>query len=125
MALVATLVLACVLATGLVAALRPRRFTTYQEAIGYVLEQRAIGYRRVTVERVWPDTVNTIFYSANVSVFLNDARSIGGRIQCETPDGHRCTVLLRDLNIVNVPLQELSDGRPLPLLGWVQKLLTR
>jgi hypothetical protein len=125
MALVATLVLACVLATALVAVLRPRNFATYQDAIGYVLEQRAIRYQRISVERQWPDTVNTIFYTANVSVLLSDARSVGGRLECATADGHRCKVVLRELNIAGESLPELSDGVSWRWPTWVQKLLTR
>jgi hypothetical protein len=123
--LVGIAVLACVLATTLVAALRPRNFPTYQDAIGYVLERRDIRYQRITVERQWPDTVNTIFYTANVSVLLGDGRSAGGRLECATADGHRCKVVLRELNIAGELLPELSEGISWRWPAWVQKLLTR
>lgn len=122
---VTAVVLGCLLTTVLVAALRPRSFSTYQDAIGHVLEQRAIGYRRISVQRMWPDTVNTLFYTANVSVLLNDARSIGGRLECATPDGRRCTVVLRELNIAGEAVPELSEGTGWRWPAWVQKLLTR
>jgi hypothetical protein len=125
MALVAASVLTCVLATGIVAALRLRNFATYQDAIGYVLDQRSVAYQRVLVERAWPDTVNTLYYGANVFVILNDTRRIGGRLECATPDGHRCKVVLRDLNIAGEALPELSEQRRWRLPAWVQKLLPK
>lgn len=125
MALVAASVLACVLGTALVAALRPRNFATYQDAIGYVLDQRSVAYQRVLVERAWPDTVNTIYYGANVFVILNDTRRIGGRLECATPDGHRCKVVLQDLDIAGESLPELRESMSWHWPAWVQKLLTR
>lgn len=122
-ALVAALVLACVLATALVAALRPRTFTTHQDAIGYVLERRSISYTNIVVQHKWPDNVNTLFYAANVSVQLDDARRIGGRLECQTPDGRRCIVMLREIGVVAEPLPELSVARRWSWLAWVQNLL--
>ena len=121
--LVGALVLACVLATGLVAALRPHTFSTHQDAIGYVLDQHAISYTRIVVQHRWPDNVNTLFYAANVSVQLPDMRHADGRLECQTPDGRRCIVNLRDLGVVSEPIPELSEQRQWSLPGWARNLL--
>ena len=55
--------LLCVIAGGVALALRPRQFTTRQEAISYTLSQHDVAYRQVSISRVWP----SITYNAGPS----------------------------------------------------------
>jgi hypothetical protein len=99
--------------------LRPPTFTTRRAAIGYVLEQRGITYEQVYIDRSWPDSVNTIAYSANLIIVLREQREVPGYLSCRNSD-RDCTINVQRLGIDRVSIPDLTQQRRVPLLEWLE-----
>lgn len=111
---------ACILAAVVLIALRPRSFTTFSDAIGYMLEQHGVAYENIFVERSWPDTVNDITYGANLLIVTPDTRTVTGRLDCR---GWKtdCFFTVREFGIYREPLPELTEQRRLPWAAWIEQ----
>ncbi len=118
----ASVAASCVLAASVTIWLRPRWFDTHQEAIGYVLDQHGIAYERVDVSHVWPDTLDSTAYAADVVVLRTGANPAVGRIVCATGRS-ACYVRLRALGITHEPVPELAA--PSPWRSWLKRTLAR
>jgi hypothetical protein len=124
---IATLVLAsvaagCVLATSVAVWLRPQWFDTHQEAIGYILDRNGIAYEQVKVMHVWPDTLDSTAYAADVVVLRAGANQVVGRIVCASRRSG-CYLRLRALGILHEPVPELAA--PSPWRTWLKQNLAR
>lgn len=113
-------VLSCMALALTVTFLRPRSFTTFSDAIGYVLQQRGIPYERVFLDRTWPDTVNDISYGADLLITLPGGKDATGRLDCR---GWKtdCFFTVRAFAIYREPLPELSQQRRLPWVEWLER----
>ena len=128
--LLIALVAICLLAMGALVLLRPRRFTSHQEEIGYMLQQRGIAYEQVRLSQNWRDTQNFYaypeyaIYGADVTINLPDGRVVQGRIGCRVKRSS-CYVSLGKIGITNQALPDLvSDDRE-AWLDWIERNLLR
>ncbi len=114
--------LSCTALALTAAFLRPRSFTTFSDAIGYVLEQRGIPYERVFIDRTWPDTVNDITYGANLLIVTPAQGELAGRLDCR---GWKtdCFFTVRELGIYREALPELTQQQRLPWVVWIEQTL--
>lgn len=114
-------VLGCVTLTLTTVFLRPRTFTSFSEAIGYVLEQRGIAYENIFIDRTWPDTVNDITYGANLLIMTPEKGEVTGRLDCR---GWKtdCFFTARALGIYREALPELTQHQRLPWVVWIEQV---
>jgi hypothetical protein len=112
---------ACLALAVVALALRPRTFSTHQDAIGYELVQRGIAYQAIYFERSWPDTLSTDRYSANVDLRLSSGRRVFGMIECRV-QRKQCSFSLPSLDIMNEPLPELVPAEQAPWMVWLEQL---
>jgi hypothetical protein len=103
----------------LTAALRPPRFSSRVDAIGYVLAQRNVRYEVIYVNRTWPDTVNSIVYGANLRVIMRDRSELPGRVECRTGD-HDCYISVDKLGLDRISIPDLTVQRDPPILIWLE-----
>ena len=115
-------VLSCTALALTAAFLRPRSFTSFSDAIGYVLDQRGVAYERIFIDRTWPDTVNDITSGANLLIMTPEKGEVAGRLDCR---GWKidCFFTVRELGIYREPLPELTEQRRLPWIVWIEQAL--
>jgi hypothetical protein len=118
-ALIAGLCFACIIVGTLAIVLRPRTFPSRVDAIGSVLEQRGIAYQNIYIDRTWPDSVNSITYSADLIIIVRNNAQINGRIECKTMND-QCQIALPKLGIDSTPIPDLTTPHDLPLMTWLE-----
>jgi hypothetical protein len=115
------LLLAGVAAAGL---LRSRPILTLEDAVEVVLRRHGVAYERVTTTRSHPFTGIYFSYAFDVTVQLNDGRSITGTLDCQ-PSQTACFVEIRRLGVPYERLPALErDGRR-DWLAWAEGILRR
>jgi hypothetical protein len=114
--------LSCTALAITAAFLRPRNFTSFSDAIGYVLDQRGVAYEHVFIDRTWPDTVNDITYGANLLIVTPAKGGLAGRLDCR---GWKtdCFFTVRELGIYREALPELTLQQRLPWVVWIEQAL--
>jgi hypothetical protein len=115
-------VLSCMALALTAAFLRPHNFTSFSDAIGYVLDQRGVAYEHVFIDRTWPDTVNDITYGANLLIVTPAKGGLAGRLDCR---GWKtdCFFTVRELGIYREALPELTLQQRLPWVVWIEQAL--
>lgn len=118
-------VLLCVLALGAVLFLRPRSFTSHEEAIGYVLEQHDVAYKQISLAQTRLDTLNfysygrySAPYGAGVTVQLTTGRRVNGRLECQNQTSS-CYLYLSEVGITNELVPELTTTAHWRPLDWL------
>lgn len=116
----------CVLALGVVLLLRPRSFTSYEEAIGYVLEQHDVAYTQISLAQTRLDTLNfysydrySASYGAGVTVQLVSGRRVNGRLECQD-QMTSCYLYLSEVGITNELVPELTTSPRWSPLDWLR-----
>jgi hypothetical protein len=128
--LMIVLLASCLLAISAVALLRPQRFTTHYEVIGYTLHQRGIRYEQIRLKQDWRDTQNFYayadysIYGADVIINLTDGRVVQGRIGCRVKRSS-CYLSLGKLGIMNQALPDLASNDLTVWLDWLDHNLPR
>jgi hypothetical protein len=124
------LLAACMLALGAAVLLRPARFTSHQDEIAYVLQQRGIAFKQVKLSQDSIDTQNFYaytdysIYGADVIISLADGRVVQGRIGCRVKRSS-CLLSLGKLGIVNQALPDLASDELMLWLDWLDRNLPR
>lgn len=101
--------LTCIVVVGVVLWLQPPRYNSFGDAISADLHQQGIAVRQIELVHVWPDTVNTISYGANIRVMLVSGRIAWGRLECQHLTQH-CTYQINMNNMGRRVLLDLVDG---------------
>ena len=120
----------CVLALGAAVVLRPVRFTSHQDEITYVLQQRGVVFKQVKLSQDAIDTQNFYaytdysIYGADVLVNLADGRVVQGRIGCRVKRS-KCLLSVGKLGIVNLALPDLDENNLTAWLDWLDRHLPR
>ncbi len=128
--LMIALLAACVLALGAAVLLRPVRFTSHQEEIAYVLQQRGIAFKQIQLSQDSIDTQNFYayteysIYGADVLISLADGRVIQGRIGCRVKRSS-CLLSIGKLRIINLALPDLESNNLIVWLDWLDRNLPR
>ena len=128
--LLIALLAACLLAMGAAIVLRPVRFTSHQEEIAYLLQQRGIAYRQVKLSQSSIDTLNFYayteysIYGADVIIDLADGSVVQGRIGCRVRRSS-CLLSLGRLGIINQALPDLASDELAAWLDWLDRYLPR
>jgi len=128
--LMIALLIACVLALGAAILLRPARFTSHQQEIAYILQQRGIAVAQVQLSQDAIDTQNFYaytaysIYGADVIINLEDGRVIQGRIGCRVRRSS-CLLSLGKLGIINQALPDLATNELTVWLDWLDRNLPR
>jgi len=128
--LLIVLLASCALATGAAILLRPNRFTSHQEEIAYVLQQRGIALTQVRLSQSSLDTQDFYayaeysIYGADVIISLADGRVIQGRIGCRVKRSS-CRLSLGKLGIINQALPDLASNDLTAWLDWLDRNLPR
>jgi len=128
--LMIVLLAACLLALGAAVLLRPARFTSHQEEIAYVLQQRGVAFKHVKLSQDSIDTQNFYaytqysIYGADVIIKLTDGRVIQGRIGCRVKRSS-CFLSLGKLGIINLALPDLDSNNLTVWLDWLDRNLPR
>jgi hypothetical protein len=128
--LMIVLLASCLLALSAAALLRPQRFTTHYEVIGYTLDQRGIAYEQISLKQDWRDTQNFYAYTeysvygADVIISLADGRVVQGRIGCRVKRSS-CYLSLGNLGIINQALPDLAADELMAWLDWLDRNLPR
>ncbi|MFN5059051.1 MAG: hypothetical protein ACK5GU_03950 [Chloroflexota bacterium] len=97
---------------GLVAwvLLQPPRYSSFPDAIRGDLRQRGYAVERVELLHMWPDTVNTLSFGANVRVIMVTGSEHWGRLDCKV--GRRdCVYYLPMAKIFQQALPDLVRER--------------
>lgn len=122
---------ACVLALGVVVALRPRSFASHEEAIGYMLEQHNVAYERISLAQTRLDTLNFLSYGrysapygAGVTVQLSAGGHANGRIECQV-QMTSCYLYLSELGFNGELVPEVTTEQRWGPLDWVWRRLPR
>lgn len=129
-ALMIALLASCVLALGAAVLLRPARFTSHQQEIAYVLQQRGIAFKQVKLSQDAIDTQNFYaytaysIYGADVIINLADGQVVQGRIGCRVKRS-ACLLSLGRLGIVNLELPDLASDELTSWLDWLDRNLPR
>ena len=124
------LLASCALAMGAAILLRPNRFTSHQEEIAYVLQQRGVAFSQVRLSQSAIDTQNFYaytaysIYGADVIINLADGRVILGRIGCRVKRSS-CLLSLGKLGIINLALPDLESDNLTVWLDWLDHNLPR
>jgi hypothetical protein len=120
----------CALAMGAAILLRPNRFTSHQEEIAYLLQQRGVAFSQVKLSQSAIDTLNFYayteysIYGADVIISLADGRVIQGRIGCRVKRTS-CLLSLGKLGIINQALPDLASDDLNAWLDWLDRKLPR
>jgi hypothetical protein len=120
----------CALAMGAAVLLRPARFTSHQDEIAYVLQQRGIAITQVKLSQSSIDTQNFYAYAAysvygaDVIISLADGRVVQGRIGCRVKQSS-CFLSLGQLGIINQALPDLASNDLTVWLNWLDRNLPR
>jgi len=128
--LMIVLLATCLLAMGAAILLRPTRFTSHQEEIAYVLQQRGIAIKQVRLSQDSIDMQNFYayteysIYGADVIINLADGRVIQGRIGCRVRRSS-CFLSLGKLGIINQALPDLAANELTVWLDWLDHNLPR
>ena len=128
--LMIALLASCALALGAAVLLRPARFTSHQQEIAYVLQQRGIAFKQVKLSQDAIDTQNFYaytaysIYGADVIINLADGRVVQGRIGCRVKRSS-CLLSLGKLGIVNQALPDLASDELTAWLDWLDRNLPR
>ncbi|GAB4121885.1 MAG: hypothetical protein Fur005_13410 [Roseiflexaceae bacterium] len=109
--------LSCMLFAGAALLLRPPRFTTKVDAIGYVLRQQGVDYQMIYLNQGWPDRINSQTYGANLEIVTPTQQRLGGRYECRIED-RNCWIAVPQLGIDLQPVPDLSKPYNLPILVW-------
>ena len=128
--LMIVLLASCALAIGAAVLLRPNRFTSHQEEIAYMLQQRGIALQQVKLSQSSIDTQNFYAYAeysvygADVIINLTDGRVVQGRIGCRVKRSS-CYLSLGKLGIINQALPDLAANELTTWLDWLDQHLPR
>jgi len=128
--LMIVLLASCLLAMGAAILLRPTRFTSHQEEIAYVLQQRGIAFKQVRLSQSSIDTQNFYAYAeysvygADVIISLADGRVVQGRIGCRVRRSS-CFLSLGKLGLINQALPDLASNDLSIWLDWLDHNLPR
>jgi hypothetical protein len=128
--LMIVLLASCALAMGAAVLLRPNRFTSHQEEIAYVLQQRGVAFTQVRLSQTSIDTQNFYAYAeysvygADVIINLADGRVVQGRIGCRVKQTS-CYLSLGALRIINQALPDLAANDLTVWLNWLDRNLPR
>ncbi|MFZ9856899.1 MAG: hypothetical protein ACO3F2_01020 [Roseiflexaceae bacterium] len=98
-------IVGCVCALVAWILLQPPRYTSFPDAIRGDLRQRGYAVDRVELLHMWPDTVNTLSFGANVRIIMVSGSEHWGRLDCKI--GRRDCVYY--LPMAKVFQQELPD----------------
>jgi hypothetical protein len=116
------LVVACLLAASVAASLRPRRFTSHQETVSYVLNQHGIAHAQVRVVQTFTGLLQRDAYAAGIVVQLSDGREVQGSIECKVHDT-LCWLDMGMLGMTHERLPELGLSDRWLWLGWLERHL--
>ena len=128
--LMIVLLASCALALGAAVLLRPNRFTSHQEEIAYVLQQRGVAFTQVRLSQTSIDTQNFYAYAeysvygADVIINLADGSVVEGRIGCRVKRS-ACFLSLGKLGIINQALPDLASDDLAAWLDWLDRKLPR
>ena len=128
--LMVVLLAACALAMGAAILLRPIRFTSHQEEIAYVLQQRGVAVKQIQLSQTPIDTQNFYayteysIYGADVMINLADGRVIQGRIDCKVKRSS-CYLSVGKLGIINQALPDLDADNLTVWQDWLDRYLPR
>ena len=128
--LMIVLLASCALALGAAVLLRPNRFTSHQEEIAYVLQQRGVAFTHVRLSQTSIDTQNFYAYAeysvygADVIINLADGSVVEGRIGCRVKQSS-CYLSLGALGIINQALPDLASDDLIVWLNWLDRNLPR
>jgi hypothetical protein len=128
--LMSVLLAACMLALGAAVLLRPVRFTSHQDEIAYILQQRGVAFKQIKLSQDAIDTQNFYaytaysIYGADVIVNLADGRVVQGRIGCRVKRS-ACLLSLGKLGIVNMALPDLASDNLTAWIDWLDRNLPR
>lgn len=128
--LMVVLLASCALAMGAAVLLRPLRFTSHQEEIAYVLQQRRIAVKQIQLSQTPIDTQNYYayaeysIYGADAIINLDDGRVVLGRIDCKVKRSS-CFLSLGKLGIINLALPDLASDDLTVWLDWLDRNLPR
>ena len=128
--LLIVLLASCALAIGAAILLRPNRFTSHQEEIAYVLQQRGVAFTQIRLSETSRDTQNFYAYAeyavygADAIITLADGRVVQGRINCRVKRSS-CFLSLGKLGIVNQALPDLASNDLTAWLDWLDRNLPR
>lgn len=90
--------------------LQPPRYSSFPDAIKGDLQQRGYAVDRVELLHMWPDTVNTLSYGANVRVIMVTGSEHWGRLDCKV--GRRdCVYYLPMAQVFQQALPDLVRER--------------
>ena len=128
--LIIALLAACIVALGAAILLRPMRFTSHQDEIAYLLQQRGVAFKQIRLSQDSIDTQNFYayteysIYGADVIVNLADGRVVQGRIGCRVKRSS-CLLSLGKLGIINQALPDLASNDLTAWLDWLDRNLPR
>ena len=128
--LMIALLASCILSLGAAVLLRPARFTSHQQEIAYVLQQRGIAFKRVKLSQDAIDSQNFYayteysIYGADVIINLVDGQVVQGRIGCRVRRSS-CLLSLGKLGIVNLALPDLASDDLNNWPDWLDRNLPR
>ena len=128
--LMGVLLASCALALGAAILLRPIRFTSHQEEIAYVLQQRGVAVKQVQLSQTPIDMQNYFayaeysIYGADAIITLVDGRVVPGRIDCKVKR-NSCYLSLGKLGIINLALPDLDSDNLTVWQDWLDRHLPR
>jgi hypothetical protein len=108
------------------ALLQPPRYSSFPDAIRGDLTRRGYAIDRVELLHMWPDTVNTLSFGANVRVIMVTGSEHWGRLDCRI--GRRdCVYYLSMAQVFQQPLPDLVRERSWreEVQVWVAQLWLR
>jgi hypothetical protein len=113
---------ACLALLVVAIALRPPRFSTHREAIGYALARQGVDVQEIYINHSWPDTVNSERYAANLDVRVTGRPPVVGMLACQS-GRQACSFSLQGLGITNEPLPDLVQARSQGWLSWIEQAI--
>jgi hypothetical protein len=128
--LLIVLLASCGLGLGAAVLLRPNRFTSHEEEIAYVLQQRGVAFKQVKLSQSSIDAQNYYayaeysIYGADAIINLADGRVIQGRVDCRVKRSS-CYLSLGKLGIINQALPDLDSNNLTVWLTWLDHNLPR
>ena len=128
--LMIVLLASCGLALGAAVLLRPTRFTSHEEEIAYVLQQRRVAFKQVKLSQNPIDAQNYYayaeysIYGADAIINLADGRVVQGRVDCRVKRSS-CYLSLGKLGIINQALPDLASNDLAAWLDWIDRNLPR
>jgi hypothetical protein len=113
---------ACLALLVAAVALRPPRFSTHRDAIGYALARHGVDFQEIYINHSWPDTVNSERYAANLDVRVAGRPPVVGMLACRS-GRQDCAFSLTGLGITNEPLPDLVRPRDQDWLTWIEQTI--